>query len=104
MPNTEFDLNIANVPIDFFLVSVLQSKLSNSEFIVKTNLNPDALRILNLVLSKCPDIINSIGAHIKTIISDDVVNSLDIPEVILLVRDVLNINVSELNKLKIKIE
>jgi hypothetical protein len=99
----------SNLHLDTF-VTLLQSKL-----FVQLNFNQDALNILNLVLSKCPQVINSIGIHFKKIISDQVIDLFDIPEIIsdqvidlfdipeiiLLVQDVLNTNVSEFNKIKV---
>ena len=41
------------------------------------------------------------GMHIKKIVSDQVINSADIPEIILLVQDMLNSHVGEINKLKV---
>jgi len=90
----------SNIIVDTF-VKLLQSKLSDTEFAIKVNLHPDGLAVLNLVLSKCPQVINSMGTHVKKIMSDKVINSSDIPEIILLVQDVLNTNVSELNKIKV---
>jgi hypothetical protein len=88
--------DLSSNPIVDTFVTLLKSKLD-----VQVKLNPDALAILYLVLSKCPQVINSIGIHIKKIMSDKVINSSDIPEIILLVQDVLNTNVSELNKIKV---
>lgn len=86
---------------DISLVSLVLSNLTNLDFVVKAKLNEEHLRILNLVLSRCPHVINEMGTHIKKIVSDQVINSADIPEIILLVQEVLNLHVKELNKLKV---
>jgi len=104
MSSQDISLNMSSVSVianEFSLVTLLQSKLANAEFVIKTKINEDGLRVLNLVLSKCPISINSMGMHIKKIVSDQVINSKDIPEIILLVQEVLNTNVKELNKLKV---
>jgi len=104
MSSQDISLNMSSVSVianEFSLVTLLQSKLANAEFVIKTKINEDGLRVLNLVLSKCPTSINSMGMHIKKIVSDQVINSKDIPEIILLVQEVLNTNVKELNKLKV---
>jgi hypothetical protein len=104
MSSEVISLNMSTVSVianEFSLVTLLQSKLANAEFVIKTKINEDGLRVLNLVLSKCPISINSMGMHIKKIVSDQVINSKDIPEIILLVQEVLNTNVKELNKLKV---
>jgi len=97
--STIVDLS-SNFIVDTF-VKLLQSKLSNSEFAIKVNLHPDGLAVLNLVLSKCPEVINSMGTHVKKIMSDKVINSSDIPEIILLIQDVLNAHTNMLNKIKV---
>ena len=104
MSSQDISLIMSSVSVianEFSLVTLLQSKLANAEFVIKTKINEDGLRVLNLVLSKCPISINSMGMHIKKIVSDQVINSKDIPEIILLVQEVLNTNVKELNKLKV---
>jgi hypothetical protein len=104
MSSQDISLNMSSVSVianEFSLVTLLQSKLANAEFVIKTKINEDGLRVLNLVLSKCPKSINSMGMHIKKIVSDQLINSKDIPEIILLVQEVLNTNVKELNKLKV---
>ena len=93
--------DISSTPVEFLLAKLVLSNLSSPEFIIKTKLNEEHLRILNLVLSKCPQVINEMGTHVKKIVSDQVVNSADIPEIILLVQLVLNTHVGELNKLKV---
>jgi hypothetical protein len=94
-------VDVSSNLIVYTFVKLLQSKLSDTEFGIKVNLNADSLAVLNLVLSKCPQVIDSIGIHIKKIMSDKVINLSDIPEIILLVQDVLNTNVNELNKIKV---
>ena len=104
MSSKDISLNMSSVSVianEFSLVTLLQSKLANAEFVIKTKINEDGLRVINLVLAKCPTSINSMGMHIKKIVSDQVINSKDIPEIILLVQEVLNTNVKELNKLKV---
>lgn len=95
--NSDLSLNL----VQNLLVTLIQSKLVDSELAVKIKLNPEALKILNLVLSKCPEVINSMGSHIKKIMGDQVINSSDIPEILLLVQEVLNTNVKSLNKIKV---
>jgi hypothetical protein len=84
-----------------FLFTILKSKLADSKFVQDIKLDEHSVQIINLILSKCPNVINGLSAHIQTIVSDNVVNSSDIPTIILLVRDVLNTNVSELNRVKV---
>jgi hypothetical protein len=84
-----------------FLFALLTSKISDSKFIQDIKLDENSIKVINLVLNKCPSVIEGLSSHIKTIISDNVINSSDIPTVILLLRDVLNTHVSELNRIKV---
>jgi hypothetical protein len=84
-----------------FLFTILKSKLDDSQFVQDVKLDEHSVKIINLVLSKCPNVINGLSTHIQTIISDNVINSSDIPAIILLMRDVLNTNVSELNRVRV---
>lgn len=108
MESQDICLNLTDVSsvsvekqVEFLLVSLIQSKLADSELAINIKLNPESVKILNLVLSKCPQAINSMGTHIKKIMGDQVINGSDIPEILLLVQDALNSNVKDLNKIKV---
>ena len=90
-----------NTVCDVSLVEILLTQLSNKKFIIKTKISSENLQILNLVLNKCPSIINSMGTHIQKIMSDQEITLTDIPEIILLIQEVLNVNFSQINKLQI---
>jgi len=96
----DLSVNVVDSSLNF-LVGILKSKLVDSKFIQDIKLDEHSVQVINLVLSKCPNVINGLSTHIQTIISDNVVNSSDIPAIILLMRDVLNTNVSELNRLRV---
>jgi len=98
------DLSVNSIVPDAslnFLFTIFKSKLADSKFVQDIKLDEHSVQVINLVLSKCPNIINGLSIHIQTIISDNVVNSSDIPAIILLMRDVLNTNVSELNRVRV---
>jgi hypothetical protein len=57
---------------------------------------------LKRILEEFPSIVNNIDEHIMKIISDDVIDMNDLPQIILLIKDVMNINVKELKILKVK--
>jgi hypothetical protein len=84
-----------------FLLSVIKSKLDDSNFVQEVKLDSHSIQVINLILDRCPNVIDGLDKHIKSIISDNVVNSADIPAIILLVRDVLNTNLSELKRVKV---
>ncbi len=101
------DLSVNSVVVDVstnFLVTILKSKLADSNFIQEIKLDEHSIQVINLVLSKCPNVINGLSTHIQSIISDNVINSGDIPAILLLMRDVLNANVSDLNRIKVNRE
>ena len=93
--------DISANPVEFILVTLLQTKLSNPNFITEIKLDEQSLKIISLVINLCPDVINQMGVHIKKIVSDNVINSKDIPEILLLLSDVLNTNSTQLNKIKV---
>jgi hypothetical protein len=91
--------NSFNVTLD--LTSLIMQKITNSDFNKTIKLNKDSTDVIQLILTKYPKLLDNMGVHIKRIISDNIINSKDIPEILLLLSDALNLNVSELNKLKL---
>ncbi len=84
-----------------FLATLIKSRLGDSKFVQDVKLDERSVQIISLVLDKCPNVIDGLNTNIKSIISDNVINSGDIPAIILLIRDVLNTNVSELNRVRV---
>lgn len=77
------------------IIGIIKAKLG------EVKLDDHAVQVINLVLDKCPGVIDGLDKHIKTIISDNVINSGDIPAIILLMRDILNAHVQELNRARV---
>jgi len=88
-----------NIALD--LTNLIMQKITNSDFNKNIKLNEESINVLQLILTKYPKLLDDMGVHIKLIISDNIINSKDIPEILLLISDLLNVNVTQLNKLKI---
>jgi len=56
---------------------------------------------MRTILVQFPEIIADIDEHLMKILSDDVINMNDLPQIILLIKDVMNINAKDLKKMKI---
>jgi hypothetical protein len=94
--NTDTSFNVA---LD--LTNLIMQKMTNSDFNKNIKLNEESINVLQLILTKYPKLLDDMSIHIKLIISDNIINSKDIPEILLLISDLLNVNVSQLNKLKL---
>jgi hypothetical protein len=56
---------------------------------------------LRSVIEAFPTIIETIGKRILKILSDDVIDMNDLPTFILLIKDIINLNVKDLKKIKV---
>ena len=96
------DLSINNLSInDFNLTKFMTNCVRDLTFSETYKLNSDSVMVIYLILSKYPKLLDDMGVHLKNIINDSVINNKDLPEMLLLMSDVLNTNTSELNKLKL---
>jgi len=100
IPETIPETNVENIS-DFILVQFITKEMSKSGFITEYKLNESDIRIISLVLLKYPKLFDDMSIHITKIMNDNLVNLQDIPEILLLLKDVLNVNTSQINKLKI---
>jgi|SaaInlStandDraft_5_1057022.scaffolds.fasta_scaffold38633_2 hypothetical protein len=64
-------------------------------------LDKKTVNILTLVLNSCPAVIDDLNHHIIKIISDNVIDSKDLPQFILMFKDVINVNMKDLKKIKV---
>lgn len=81
------------------LTSLLTSYLDGKNARIK--LNQNGAQVLRTVIQRLPSIIDDIGSHILAIVSDNVIDMNDLPTFILLVKDIININVKDLKKIKV---
>jgi hypothetical protein len=86
---------------EFILTSFITECIKDLSFNETCKLNNDSVLVINLILSKYPKLLDDMSVHLKNIISDSVINNKDLPEMLLLMSEVLNTNTSELNKLKL---
>lgn len=86
---------------EFILTLFITECIKDLSFNETCKLNNDSLLVINLILSKYPKLLDDMSVYLKNIISDSVINNKDLPEMLLLMSEVLNTNTSELNKLKL---
>jgi hypothetical protein len=90
---------MSNASIEIDLHQLLSTFLkSNKSSIV---LNVTTAKTLRHVLNCCPKIIDNLNTHIVNIISDDVIDSKDLPQFILMFNEIINANIKDLKKIKV---
>jgi hypothetical protein len=96
------DISLNNLSTnEFNLTKFMTNCIKDLTFGETYNLNSDSVMVIYLILSKYPKLLDDMSVHLKNIISDSVINNKDLPEMLLLMSEVLNTNTSELNKLKL---
>ena len=86
---------------EFNLTKFMTNCVKDLTFSETYKLDNDSVMVIYLILSKYPKLLDDMSVHLKNIISDSVINNKDLPEMLLLMSEVLNTNTSELNKLKL---
>jgi hypothetical protein len=95
-------VNSATMPLETTILNQLLAKITNNkDFLVSINLTENEINIINLILKNHPELLNNICNDIYDIVKDNVINVNDIPRIILLLKDVINLY-STKNNLKIK--
>ena len=92
------DISLTN---EFNLTKFMTNCVKDLTFGETYKLDSDSVMVIYLILSKYPKLLDDMSVHLKNIISDSVINNKDLPEMLLLMSEVLNTNTSELNKLKL---
>ena len=101
------DISTSNILIndlsinEFNLTKFMTNCVRDLTFGETYKLDSDSVMVIYLILSKYPKLLDDMSVHLKNIINDSVINNKDLPEMLLLMSDVLNTNTSELNKLKL---
>ena len=86
---------------EFILTTFITECIKDLSFNQICKLDNDSVLVINLILTKYPKLLDEMSIHLKNIINDNTINNKDLPEMLLLMSDVLNTNTSELNKLKL---
>ena len=89
------------IDLSFNLTTFITNIIKDLSFNESIKLNNDSTTVIELILTKYPKLLDDMGTHLNKIINDNIINNKDIPEMLLLMTDVLNANTSELNKLKL---
>ena len=101
-PENEISVNSTTAPLETTILNQLLAKITNNkDFLVSINLTENEINIINLILKNHPELLNNICNDIYDIVKDNVINVNDIPRIILLLKDVINLY-STKNNLKIK--
>ena len=101
-PENETSVNSTTAPLETTILNQLLAKITNNkDFLVSINLTENEINIINLILKNHPELLNNICNDIYDIVKDNVINVNDIPRIILLLKDVINLY-STKNNLKIK--
>ena len=101
------DISTSNILInnlsinEFNLTKFMTNCVKDLTFSETYKLDSDSVMVIYLILSKYPKLLDDMSVHLKNIINDSVINNKDLPEMLLLMSEVLNTNTSELNKLKL---
>jgi len=80
---------------------LIKEQLINKDTIKKINLNDESIKVITLILGSNTTIFDGISQHIKYVIDDKVIDVNDIPPLILIIKDIININTAQINKLKL---
>lgn len=66
--------------------------------LVSLNINKEGLDIIQTILQHSPDTFSSISAKINEIIKDGILNSDDVPILINLIKDIINLDIKKIKK------
>lgn len=92
-------IDIRNINVQSGLVALLQSFIGDRTVSIKISNNQ--LRILTLLLEVMPDFFGKMANHLTKITSDNVIDMNDLPEFLLLVTELINMDVKSFKKLKL---
>jgi hypothetical protein len=78
------------------LIKILSSEESVNKLKASIKISDKSVEFIRLLLNHSPEVFKSIDKDIKTIMVDGVLDVEDLPSVILLVKDVLNLNLDDI--------
>ena len=86
------DVNLISLDLHNLLSTYLKDKYT---------LDDKSTKILQHVLTTCPKLITNLNEPILDIISDNVIDSKDLPQFIILFKNIINLNIKDLKKIKV---
>lgn len=86
--------------LENIILNKLLEKINDKNFMIKIKLNDSELNIINVILKNHPKILDEICLNVSTIIKDKILDTNDIPSIILLCKNIFNVYVSS-NKIKL---
>lgn len=84
-----------------FIFDLIKEKIDSKEFTEKIKLNEESIKVINLILKSNTTIFKDLSSHIKNVIADKVIDVNDVPSIILIIKDIINVNTKQINKLKL---
>jgi len=84
------------IDLETILFSLIQEKIKDIEFVKFIQISPQSIAILQQIVTNQPDFIQDIVKQIISIVKDGKLDASDIPSIILLIKDVVNLNKMDL--------
>lgn len=85
--------------LDLLLVfTELLNVKENLDELIKLNINKNGIDFITMLLNKSPETFNSLSIKINEIIKDGELNTDDVPILITIIKDVMNLDVKKLQK------
>ena len=101
---TPNDENKNIISLETTLNSVLKEKIQDPNFVLRLNLTKRQVYIIQLFLTQESNMVGNIGKEISAIVKDGKLDSSDIPRIVLLIKDAINLKSINLNNLQITIK
>jgi hypothetical protein len=86
------------------LIQIIEKKIGDAGFIFHLGLTSKEVSIITLLLKQQPEIFSDIGKQISTIVTDGNVDLRDIPQLVLLMKDIINFKSTHLSNLNITVK
>ena len=67
------------IDLSFNLTTFITNIIKDLSFNESIKLNNDSTTVIELILTKYPKLLDDMGAHLKNIINDNIINNKDIP-------------------------
>jgi hypothetical protein len=91
------------IDLEIILFKFIQENINDSEFVKSIKISPEAISIIKQIVKNQPELIQDIVKHIKNILKDGKLDASDIPSIILLIKDVINLNKVDLKLSRLNI-
>jgi len=94
--NTNTSLNLESD-----LIQIVETKIADAGFVFHLGLSTNEVYIIQLLLTQQPALFGDIGKQLSVIVKDGNVDPVDIPNIVLLIKDIINLKNSSMRNLNI---